>query len=323
MSASAALSLADVRVRYGQRIAVDGVSVDLQRGEIVGLLGPNGSGKSTLLAVAAGLLDPAEGTVAIEGIARSRDPVAFAKRVGLVPQSCGLYEELTAIDNLTFFGKLYGLSGPDLRRRVARVLSQVRLTERGRHRIETFSGGMKQRLNLAVALMHDPLILLLDEPTAALDPACRDAFFADLDLLKDDGHAVLLSTHHLDEAELGCDRVAVLDQGRLIACGRPAELLRCQSSERPVLFGHLRVRPPKFLLRAIRDRLGPGVCLEVTGRRLRLMASCSAELGHALACVLSEGIELEAYRTPAGTMERVLRAGQAEVVPQAERTGNT
>lgn len=314
-----ALSLADVRVRYGPRIAIDGVSLEVRRGEIVGLLGPNGSGKSTVLAVAAGVIDASEGTIKVEGIDRASDPIGFAHRVGLVPQECGLYDELTAADNLTFFGKLYGLSGSDLRRRVARVLSRVRLTDRALQRITTFSGGMKQRLNLAVALIHDPLVLLLDEPTAALDPASRDAFFADLTHLRDDGHAVLLSTHHLDEAELGCDRVAVLNHGKLMACGKPCELLRCQANDRPVLYGHLRIRPPKFLERAIRGRLGSGVELEVTGRRLRLTATTAEDLGRALASLLAEGLELEAYRTPAGTLERALRNEKPEMETSEEK----
>jgi len=304
-----ALSLNDLCVRYGPRIAVDGVSLEVHRGEIVGLLGPNGSGKSTVLAVAAGVIHPVNGTTKIEGIDRAADPIGYAHKVGLVPQECGLYDELTAYDNLNFFGKLYGLSGSDLRRRIARVLSRVRLTERATHRITTFSGGMKQRLNLAVALIHDPLVLLLDEPTAALDPASRDAFFADLTYLRDDGHAVLLTTHHLDEAELGCDRVAVLNRGKLMACGKPTELLRSGTAERPVLYGQLRVRPPKFLERAIRGRLDEGVELELTGRRLRLTATTAEDLGRALASLLAEGVELEAYRTPVGTLERVMREG--------------
>src|SRR5262245_23645927 len=150
-----ALSLEVVRVRYGATVAVDGVSLDVRRGEIVGLLGPNGSGKSTVLAVAAGVLIPAEGIVAVEGIRRDRDPAAFATRVGLVPQECALYDELSAAENLNFFGKLYGLTGTDLRRRVARTLSRVRMANRAGARVSTFSGGMKQRVNLAAALLHD------------------------------------------------------------------------------------------------------------------------------------------------------------------------
>jgi ABC-2 type transport system ATP-binding protein len=307
MSLPVALSLMEVRARYGRHLAVDGVSLDVARGEIVGLLGPNGSGKSTLLALAAGILEPAEGTILVDGRPRAADPAAFAARIGYVPQECALHDELTASDNLAFFGKLYGLSGHDLRRRVVRVLARLGLTGRGGQRAHTLSGGLRQRLNLAVALIHDPTVLLLDEPTAALDPAARDALHADLTRLRDDGHAILLSTHHVDEAEAGCDRVAVLDRGRLAACGSPVGVLHAEAAERPVLYGHLRDRPPKFLVRAIRDRLGEGVELEVTGRRLRLSAATAEQLGIALAALLAEGVELEGYRTPPGTLERALK----------------
>lgn len=309
-----ALSLVDVCVRYGARVALDRVSLDVRRGEIVGLLGPNGSGKSTTLAVAAGVRDAASGSVTIEGRTRAADPTAFALRVGLVPQEPAVYDELTAFDNLAFFGRLYGLAGADLRRRATRALSRVKLSDRAHHRVQTFSGGMKQRLNLAAALLHDPPVLLLDEPTAALDPAARDALFADLTRFRDDGHAILLTTHHVDEAEGGCDRVAVLDGGRLVACGTPSELLRPKVQERAVLYGHVRVRPPKFLERAIRRRLGEGARLEITGRRVRLSAPTSEELGRALALLLAEGVELEAYRTPAGALEGALRDSQEDRV---------
>ncbi|HEY1190955.1 MAG TPA: ABC transporter ATP-binding protein [Gemmata sp.] len=302
-----ALTLTDVTVRFAERVALAGVSLDVRRGEIVGLLGPNGSGKSTTLAVAAGTLDPTSGCVTVEGRTRAAGPSAFALRVGLVPQEPALYDEFTAAENLNFFGQLYGLSGGDLRRRVARTLARVKLTDRAGHRVSTFSGGMKQRLNLAAALLHDPPVLLLDEPTAALDPASRDALFANLTRLRDDGHAVLLTTHHLDEAEAGCDRVAVLGAGKLVASGAPADLLRARPADRAVLYGHLRARPPKYLERAIKQRLGAGTKLEITGRRLRLSAGTSERLGAALATLLAEGLELEAYRTPAGSLERALR----------------
>lgn len=302
-----ALSFHDVRVRYGARVALAGLSLDVCRGEIVGLLGPNGSGKSTTLGVAAGVLDPVAGVVAVDGVRRADDPAGYAARVGLVPQDCAMYDELTAADNLTFFGRLYGLGGRDLTRRVGRALARTGLAGRARHRVGTLSGGMKQRVNLAAALLHDPPVLLLDEPTAGLDPVSRDALFADLARLRDDGHAVLLSTHHLDEAELGCDRVAVLDAGELVSVGPPCDVLRGRSFDRAVLYGQLRTRPPKYLERAIRRRLGPGVSLEVTGNRVRLAAETTDDLGRALAVVLAEGVELDSFRTPPGSLERALR----------------
>ncbi len=307
MSSAQALSLAGVRVRYGKTLAVDGLSFELNRGEIAALLGPNGSGKSTTLAVAAGILDPEVGRVRACGIERNANPDAYARSVGLVPQDPALYEELSAEGNLLFFGRLYGLHGYDLRCRVAIALDRVRLNDRARDRVSTYSGGMKQRVNLAIALLHDPPLLLLDEPTASLDPKSRDLFFADLHRLREAGHAILLTTHHLDEAETGCDRIVVLDRGRVAASGRPHELIRHQGHDRAVLYGHLREPLPHFFVRGLRKRLGKSVEVEVTGRRLRLAADTQELLGKALAMVLADGIVLDTFRTPPGRLETLLR----------------
>lgn len=307
MSSAQALSLAGIRVRYGKTLAVDGLSFDVNRGEIAALLGPNGSGKSTTLAVAAGILDPEAGSVLACGIERKANPDAYARSVGLVPQEPALYEELSAEGNLLFFGRLYGLNGYDLRCRVAVAIDRVRLNDRARDRVSTYSGGMKQRVNLAIALLHDPPLLLLDEPTASLDPKSRDTFFADLHRLREAGHAILLTTHHLDEAETGCDRIVVLDRGRVAAAGRPHELIRHQGNGPAVLYGHLREPLPHFFVRGLRKRLGKAVEVEVTGRRLRLAADTQELLGKALAMVLADGIVLDTFRTPPGRLETLLR----------------
>jgi ABC-2 type transport system ATP-binding protein len=317
MTGPVALALEGVRVRYGPAVAVDGVSLHVRRGEVVGLLGPNGSGKSTTLAAAAGVLDPFAGTVAVEGVRRDADPAGYARRVGLVPQEPALYDDLSAEANLAFFGRLYGLNKHDLRARVEAALTCVNLADRRRARVGTFSGGMRQRLNLACALLHAPAVLLLDEPTASLDPASRDNLFATLHELRDAGHAVLLTTHHLDEAEHGCDRIAVLDKGRVVASGRPAELLRVTQAGRAVLYGHLRERLPRFFVKSLRQRVGAGVELEVTGRRLRLAATTQEELGRALAVVMADGVVLETFRTPPGRLEHLLRGGPTEPAPPA------
>ena len=323
MTACVALSLTHVSVRYGATLAVAGLSLHVDRGEIVGLLGPNGSGKSTTLAVSAGVLDPASGTVTIDGISRAADPCGYARRIGLVPQEPALYDELSAEANLRFFGQLYGLTGSDLRRRIVRSLVKARLADRSEDRVCTFSGGMKQRLNLACALLHDPPVLLLDEPTAALDPASRDNLFATLHTLREAGHAILLTTHHLDEAEHGCDRIAVLDRGKLVACGKPNELIRHQPAGRSILYAHLREPLPRFFLRGLKARMPSGVDLEVTGRRLRLAAANQEELGRALALVMTDGIVLDAFRTPPGRLEPLLRgqSPEPEELPASSEIG--
>lgn len=292
-----ALSLQSIGVRYGTRIAVADLTLQVRRGEIVGLLGPNGSGKSSTLLVAAGVLDPAQGTVAIEGISHREHPAAYAHKVGLVPQGDALFEELTAVENLRYFGRLYGLSHADLQARITRALARARLTDRAHARVGTFSGGMKQRLNIAVALLHDPVVLLLDEPTAALDPASREALFADLQQLRDDGHAILLTTHHLDEAEEGCDRVAILQQGKLIAQGTPQDLREERHGQALTIYGHLNGPLPKYLERCIRQKLPATVEMELVGRRMRLQGTDREALGRALAVILSEGVPLDNFRS--------------------------
>jgi len=292
---TAALSLQDVSLRYGRATALDGVSFSIARGEIVGLLGPNGSGKSTALAVAAGLLQPASGVVLLDGVARSVEPLRFARSIGFVPQDSSLYDELTAAQNLEFFGSLYGLQGGELDRRVARGLARANLYDRADDRVRRFSGGMKQRLGIACALLHDPAVVLLDEPTASLDAASRDSLLLDLQRLRDEGHAVLLTTHQNEEAA-GFDRVVLLEAGRVVASGQPQDLtLRKQS----LMYGHLREAMPMVVSRGLQERLTVnGVELEVIGRRVRLAALNNDELGRALSLLLAEGASLETFRTP-------------------------
>lgn len=312
MTARVALAIDNLTVRYGATLAVGGLSLHVGCGEIVGLLGPNGSGKSTTLLAAAGILEPCGGRVTVCGLGRDRDPDGYARRVGLVPQEPALYDELSAEANLHFFGRLYGIAGNRLRARVAAALSQARLNHRAGDRVSTLSGGMRQRLNLAVALLHNPPVLLLDEPTAALDPASRDSLFATLHDLREAGHAILLTTHHLDEAEHGCDRIALLERGRLAACGKPHELIRSRPADRAILYAHLRDALPRFFIRGLKARMPDGVEVEVTGRRLRLAAANQEDLGKALALVLADGITLEGFRTPPGRLEPLLRGRQAE-----------
>jgi linearmycin/streptolysin S transport system ATP-binding protein len=254
------LSLEEVTLRYGDTVAVDALSLEVRPGEVFGLLGPNGCGKSTTLAAIAGALAPAAGVIRVAGVEERADPLAYRRLVGVVPQELALYEELTAEDNLLFFGRLYGLRGHSLRRCAGEALEFVRLADRARQRVRTFSGGMQRRLNLACALLHEPPLLLLDEPTVGIDLESREAIFSSLRRLRDRGTALVFTTHHLEEAEQLCDRAAVLDQGRLVALGGLDELAgawagrRLQRSD----VAHVGRRPS--LERVFRELTGRAAC---------------------------------------------------------------
>ncbi len=295
MSPRPALEWVGVQVRYGTRQVLDGVSLAVAYGEVVGLAGPNGSGKSTLLGVAAGVVRACGGVVRIGGVRLDEDRRRYVQQVGWVPQENGLYDELTVIDNLRFFGRLYGVREPELRRRIFQLLAQFRLSDRAEQRVGTLSGGLRQRASLAVALVHRPAVVLLDEPTAALDGDSREELLGVLDRLREEGCAVVLATHRAEELAAVCDRVAYLEGGKLVGCGSAGRPPR--SSRPPVLYGQLRVRPPRFVLRLARQRLPADVHLELVGRRLRLQARDGVDLGQALAALLDEGIEFESYRT--------------------------
>ena len=198
-------------------MAVNGVSFTLERGQLLGLLGPNGAGKTTTVSMIAGLATPDQGSITIGGARLSGDTDPAKRRIGLVPQDLALYDELSARANLQLFGALYGLSSSALKDAIARTLTLVGLADRASDKVKTFSGGMKRRLNLAAGLLHDPDILLLDEPTVGVDPQSRNAIFDNLEQLKANGKALLYTTHYMEEAERLADRIVVMDHGRVLA----------------------------------------------------------------------------------------------------------
>jgi ABC-2 type transport system ATP-binding protein len=213
-----------VTKRYGPVTAVAELTLEVRRGELFGLLGPNGAGKSTTVALAVGLLAPDAGRVMVNGGDDPRRPEGRA-RAGAAPQALAVYDLLTADENLRFFGTLYGLSGEVLDTRVRDALRIAGLLERAGERVETFSGGMKRRLNLAAALVHDPDLLVLDEPTVGVDPQSRNLLFEAIEALHERGRTVIYTTHYMEEAERLCDRIAIVDGGRLLALGTLDQLL--------------------------------------------------------------------------------------------------
>jgi ABC-2 type transport system ATP-binding protein len=211
------LDIRHLRKSFGSIVAVDDVSFSVERGQLVGLLGPNGAGKTTTVSTIAGLITPEKGEVLVGGARLSGDTDPKKRRIGLVPQDLAMYDELSARANLRFFGALYGLSGAALDQAISRTLELVGLADRVNDRVATYSGGMKRRLNLAAGLLHDPDILLLDEPTVGVDPQSRNAIFDNLELLKSRGKALLYTTHYMEEVERLADRIVVMDRGKVIA----------------------------------------------------------------------------------------------------------
>ena len=211
------LEIRGVSKAFGPVKAVDGVSFEIDDGETVGLLGPNGAGKTTTVSMICGLVRPDGGQVLVGGRPIGRDDDPLKRSFGLVPQEIALYDELSARDNLRFFGALYDLDTPTIDHAIVDALALVGLSDRASSRVRTFSGGMKRRLNLAAALLHDPQILILDEPTVGVDPQSRNAIFANLEELKSRGKSLLYTTHYMEEAERLCNRVVILDHGRVVA----------------------------------------------------------------------------------------------------------
>ena len=214
-----------LRKSYGNLVAVADVSLRISGGQILGLLGPNGAGKTTTVSMIAGLVAPDSGEVRIKGRTLAGDADTLKRAIGVVPQDLALYEDLSARDNLGLFGALYGLQGAALDRACSDGLAFVALRERARDRVRTFSGGMKRRLNLAAALLHDPAILLMDEPTVGVDPQSRNAIFDNLETLRDRGKALLYTTHYMEEAERLCDRIVIVDHGKVVASDTRENLL--------------------------------------------------------------------------------------------------
>ena len=219
-----ALTCTNLTKRFGDRVAVDDVSFEIAPGQSYGLLGPNGAGKTTTINLLCGLLKPDEGVVTVAGQRVGTSPKVKAA-IGYVPQEIALYPDLTGRENLRFFGRLYGLRGAVLAGRIAEGLETAGLTDRADDRVDAYSGGMKRRLNIAAGLLHEPSLLVLDEPTAGVDPQSRNAILEHVAALRTEGLAVLYTSHYMEEVEKLCDRVGIIDGGKLIAEGTTAELV--------------------------------------------------------------------------------------------------
>jgi ABC-2 type transport system ATP-binding protein len=297
------LIVSNLRKQYGDFLAVNNVCLSVSEGECFGLLGPNGAGKTTTISIICGILRPDSGQVLINGQQITSDTSPIKQRIGYVPQDLALYEELDAISNLRLFGALYHLSGDTLRKRIDEALTLTGLADRAHEPITRFSGGMKRRLNIGAALLHDPDLLIFDEPTVGVDPQSRNAIFDTLKTLQSRGKTLIYTTHYMEEVERLCDRVAIVDHGKRIALGTPRELIAALRAEHVLEFalsGSVVVDEAPLL--GIE-----GVC--ASARRDGTYRLQVEELHLAMPALLSElrrqGAQLAELRTHSATLEDV------------------
>jgi len=222
----AILEVQNLIKKYGDFAAVKGISFDIKEGEIFSLLGPNGAGKTTTISVLSTLYAPTGGDALVGGHSVSKEPMAVRQLIGVVPQDLAIYDELTARENLSFWGQMYGLRGKALKTRMDEVLEQIGLSDKANNRVKTYSGGMKRRVNIGVGLLHKPRLLFMDEPTVGIDPQSRRAILDSVKELNKQGMTVLYTTHYMEEAQELSDRVGIIDHGELIALGTQKELTR-------------------------------------------------------------------------------------------------
>ncbi|MEB1806943.1 MAG: ABC transporter ATP-binding protein [Bacillaceae bacterium] len=224
------IELENVEKEYGQRKAVSGISLSIKEGEVFGILGPNGAGKTTTLLMLSAQLQPTSGVVWFNHMDLTKNMKKVKSFVGVVPQDIALYSELSGFDNLFFFGSLYGIKRKELKKRVYSLLDLTGLSDRASEPISHYSGGMKRRINIAAALLHDPKVVLMDEPTVGIDPQSRIKIYELIEMLKKEGRTVIYTTHYMDEAASLCDRVAIIDHGKLLMLDRVADLINTVSA---------------------------------------------------------------------------------------------
>jgi ABC-2 type transport system ATP-binding protein len=316
------LKVSHLRKCFGERVAVDDVSFEVGAGETIGLLGPNGAGKTTTLSMMCGLARPDGGSVSFQGQA-VQDADQFKRRVGLVPQDLALYDELSAWANLELFGGLYGLEGKELARPAGAALELVGLEDRRGDRVKTFSGGMKRRLNIAAALLHDPELILLDEPTVGVDPQSRNAIFENLEELKRRGKTLVYTTHYMEEAERLCDHVVIIDHGKVIADDTVRGLYRLLPASRAVVLEVEGPPPAEDLMATL--ALLPGISsveYTATGGIQIETDDFGTPLARALGIIANHGQRIASVRTAQASLEDVFISLTGHALrdgPQAQR----
>ena len=296
------IAVENLTKRFGSLKAVDNVSFTVASGELYGFLGPNGAGKTTTISMISGLLRPDEGQITLGGFNLWESPQAAKRLLGLVPQELALYEEFTARENLAFWGGLYGIPRADLKKNIDEILARVGLQDRAREPVSRFSGGMKRRLNLAIGLVHRPQVLLLDEPTVGIDPQARNAI---LDIIREiarQGTTIVFTTHHLEEAEKLCDRIAIMDHGKVLQTGSVNELARV-AGDRDLI-----TLRGKFTAAQIKDCLAPEPVSIVTAADQAATVNLTRD-GYGMAALVNRltiaGVDLADVSVQKPTLESV------------------
>jgi len=291
--------------KYGDLTAVKGISFDIQEGEVFSLLGPNGAGKTTTISVLSTLYSPTSGDAVVGGHSVVEEPMAVRRLIGVVPQDLAIYDELTARENLSFWGQMYGLGGKALEARIEEVLAQIGLTDRASDRVKTYSGGMKRRVNIGVGLLHQPRLLFMDEPTVGIDPQSRRAILDSVKDLNQQGMTVLYTTHYMEEAQELSDRVGIIDHGELIALGTQAQLTR-QVGENDALVLHLAEGDDGAALAEVLRAL-PGVLhADVTDHAVTVIAPEAEEgLAPAVTAANEVGVKIHSVNIQEPNLEAV------------------
>jgi linearmycin/streptolysin S transport system ATP-binding protein len=288
---------------FGNLKAVDGVTFQIARGETYGLLGPNGAGKTTAISIIAGLLEPDGGEVRINGELMNPKAVGPKAHIGLVPQELAIYPDLSAAENMTFFGRLYGMPGDALKSRVRQVLEVVGLSERATDVTKEFSGGMKRRLNIGIGLLHSPQLLILDEPTVGVDPQSRNAILQAVEQLSSEGMAVLYTTHYMEEAERLCDRVGIIDQGKIMAEGTRRELVQMVGQkDRVTITGN---GPMSEAVRVLGAAAGVSEATSDENRIVLLVEDAGSRLATILSTATSAGLNVTGVEIEEPNLEAV------------------
>jgi ABC-2 type transport system ATP-binding protein len=288
---------------FNSRKAVDNVNLAIEEGELFGLLGPNGAGKSTTVAMLSTILPPTEGTAIVGGYDIRKQPKEVRRIIGVVTQEAGIYDDLTAAENLAYFGKLQGVEGKKLQKWIDELLEMVQLKERANDRVKTFSGGMKRRLNLAVGLVHMPKVLFLDEPTTGFDPQARLAVWEIIKQFQAKGVTILLTTHYMDEADYLCDRVAVMDDGKIIALDRPEVLKHSIGKLEAIELKAAKV--PRKLMAELRKLRGIKKVVRLPEGLRLLTPSADRVLSQVAKAVTEAGVSIDSLHIVEPTLEDV------------------